>query len=336
MKAAFLKRNEFYLLLVILVFAAAITIVNPAFLTIENMFDLIRSSSGMAILAVGFFLVLLSGGIDVSFPAVAIVAQYITVNAIIGLRIDNLALAFAIAVGIGIAFGAVNAFFISMFRIPTFIVTLATMNIFHGAMLEFVGTKAINAGQMPNCFKSFGLLDILSLPRGDGTFYGLSVFFLIILGVILVTWVILRFTVMGRVIYAMGGNPEAVKRSGFNLVRVQFFIYCYVGLLASVMGIMHVSLISYSNATYIINSELLHVIAAVVLGGASILGGTGTLTGTILGVIMISILEKNLVMLGLSSFWQQFFVGLIIVLGVSITHVQKRLRARRSLAINKE
>ncbi|OHD23593.1 MAG: hypothetical protein A2V99_12005 [Spirochaetes bacterium RBG_16_67_19] len=328
MKAALLKRNEFYLLLVIVVFAAAITIVNPAFLTIENLFDLIRSSSGMAILAVGFFLVLLSGGIDISFPAVAIVAQYITVNAIISLGIDNLALAFAIAIAIGLAFGAVNAFFISVFRIPTLIVTLGTMNIFHGAMLEFVGTKAINAGQMPNCFKTFGLVNILSLPRGDGTFYGLSVFFLIILAVILATWVILRFTVLGRVIYAMGGNPEAVKRSGFNLVRLQFFIYCYVGLLASVMGIMHASLISYSNATYIINSELLHVIAAVILGGASILGGTGTLTGTLLGVVMISILEKNLVMLGLSSFWQQFFVGLIIVLGVSITHLQKRLRER--------
>ena len=139
MKAALLKRNEFYLLLVIVVFSVAITIVNPAFLTIENMFDLIRSSSGMAILAVGFFLVLLSGGIDISFPAVAIVAQYITVNAIIALGIDNLALAFAIAIAIGIAFGAVNAFFISVFRIPTLIVTLATMNIFHGAMLEFVG-----------------------------------------------------------------------------------------------------------------------------------------------------------------------------------------------------
>jgi len=336
MKGTLLKRNEFYLLLVILVFSAAITIVNPAFLTIENLFDLVRSSSGMAILAVGFFMVLLSGGIDISFPAVAIVAQYITVNAIIALGIDNLALAFAIAVAIGIAFGAVNAFFISVFRIPTLIVTLGTMNIFHGAMLEFVGTKAINAGQMPNCFKAFGLVDILSLPRGDGTFYGLSVFFLIILGVILVTWVILRFTVLGRVIYAIGGNPEAVRRSGFNLVRVQFFIYCYVGLLSSVMGIMHVSLISYSNATYIINSELLHVIAAVILGGASILGGTGTLTGTILGVIMISILEKNLVMLGLSSFWQQFFVGLIIVLGVSITHIQKRLRTRGSLAMFKD
>jgi len=336
MRTSILKRNAFYLLLVIVVFCAAITIVNPVFFTIENLFDLIRSSSGMAILAVGFFMVLLSGGIDISFPAVAIVAQYISVNAIIALGIDNLALAFAIAVAIGIAFGAVNAFFISVFRIPTLIVTLGTMNIFHGAMLEFVGTKAVNAGQLPNCFKVFGLVNILSLPRGDGTFYGLSVFFLFIIGVILVTWVILRFTVLGRVIYAMGGNPEAVKRSGFNLVRLQFFIYCYVGLLASIMGIMHVSLISYSNATYIINSELLHVIAAVILGGASILGGTGTLTGTLLGVIMISILEKNLVLLGLSSYWQQFFVGLIIVLGVSITHIQKRLRARRSLALAKD
>ncbi len=169
--AGLLRRNEFYLFLVIVVFSAAITIVNPAFLTVENMFDLIRSSAGMAILAVGFFVVLLSGGIDVSFPSVAIVAQYITVNAIISLGVDNLWLAFAISSAIGIAFGAVNAFFISVFRIPTFIVTLATMNIFHGAVLEFVGTKAVNAGQLPNCFKGFGLADILSLrvPTGQRT-----------------------------------------------------------------------------------------------------------------------------------------------------------------------
>jgi simple sugar transport system permease protein len=336
MKTIILKRNEFYLLLVIVAFSFAITMINRAFLTIENMFDLIRSSSGMTVLAVGFFVVLLSGGIDISFPAVAIVAQYISVNAILALGIDNIWLAFAIAIVIGITFGAVNAFFISVFHIPTLIVTLGTMNIFHGAMLEFVGTKAVDVGQLPNCFKAFGLFDILSLPRGDGTHYGLSVFFLIIVGVLLVTWVILRFTVLGRVIHAMGGNMEAVKRSGYNLTRVQFFIYCYVGFLASIMGIMHVSLISYSVPTYIINTELLHVIAAVILGGASILGGTGTLTGTILGVIMISILEKNLVMLGLSSFWQQFFVGLIIVLGVSITHIQKRIRARGSMALVKE
>jgi simple sugar transport system permease protein len=336
MRTTILRRNEFYLLLIVLIFSAAITIVNPAFLTIENMFDLIRSSSGMTILAVGFFVVLLSGGIDISFPAVAIVAQYITVNAILALRMDNLALAFAIAISIGIACGAVNAFFISVFRISTLIVTLGTMNIFHGAMLEFLGTKAIMVGELPKCFKAFGLTEILTLSRPDGTHYGLSVFFLFVVGVILATWLILRFTVLGRVIRAMGGNMEAVKRSGYNLTRVQFFIYCYVGFLASIMGIIHVSLISYSVPTYIIDTELLHVIAAVVLGGASIMGGTGSLTGTVLGVIMISILEKNLVMLGLSSFWQQFFVGLIIVLGVSIIHIQKRIRSRRSLALAKE
>ena len=183
-----LKRNEFYLFLVIVAFGAAITIINPAFLTVENMFDLIRSSAGTAILAIGFFVILLSGGIDLSFPAVAIVAQYISVNAVIALGIDNLWLAFAIASVIGIAFGAVNAFFISFFKIPTMIVTLATMNIFHGLMLEFVGTKAINAGELPNCFKQFGLADLFTLTRHDGTTYGLSVFFAILVGVILVTW----------------------------------------------------------------------------------------------------------------------------------------------------
>jgi len=333
MSTGIFRRNEFYLLLVILVFSTAITIVNPAFLTVENMFDLLRSSAGMAILAIGFFVVLLSGGMDLSFPAVAIVAQYITVQVLIRSGVDNLWLAFGLAAAIGIAFGAVNAFFISVFKIPTMIVTLATMNIFHGAMLEFVGTKAVNAGQLPNCFKSFGLTYLFSLPRGDGTFYGLSVFFAIVVGIVIVTWLILRFTVLGRVIYALGGNAEAVKRAGFNIPRVQFFIYCYAGLLASIMGIIHVSFIAYSTPSYIINTELLHVIAAVILGGASIMGGTGTLTGTILGVIMISILEKNLVLLGLSSYWQQFFVGLIIVLGVSITHLQRRIQSRRSLAL---
>ena len=142
MNTRIFRRNEFYLLAVIVVFCLGITIVSPAFFTVENLFDLIRSSSGMAILAVGFFVVLLSGGTDISFPAVAIVTQYITVNAIIALGIDNLWMAFAISSAIGIAFGAVNAFFISFFKIPTLIVTLATMNIFHGLMLEFVGTKA--------------------------------------------------------------------------------------------------------------------------------------------------------------------------------------------------
>ncbi len=122
----------------------------------------------------------------------------------------------------------------------------------------------------------------------------------------------------------MGGNMEAVKRSGYNIRRTQFFIYCYVGLLASIMGIIHVSLIRYSNATYIIDSELLHVIAAVVLGGAEHPLGVGDPHGDAPRG-RDDLHTEGLVLLGLSSYWQQFFVGLIIVLGVSITHIQKRI-----------
>jgi simple sugar transport system permease protein len=107
----------------------------------------------------------------------------------------------------------------------------------------------------------------------------------------------------------------------------------YVGVLAGIMGILHISLINYGNPNYIVDTELLRVIAAVVLGGALITGGKGTLTGTMLGVLLIVTLQKNLVLIGLSSYWQQFFVGLIIVVGVTITHVQAKLRSRQKVVI---
>ncbi|MBN2552560.1 MAG: ABC transporter permease [Spirochaetales bacterium] len=329
MRSRAFQRTEFYLLLVIIVFSTVITIINPSFLTIENMFDLVKSSSGMAILAMGVFVVLLSGGIDVSFTAIAIAGQYIAVNTLIATGIDNLLLAFVVSCSVGMALGAINAVFISLLNLPTLITTLGTLSLFHGALLEFVGTKSINTGGLPECFKTFSALNILSFTRADGTTYGLSVFVLFFIAVVLISWVILRFTVLGRGIYAIGGNFTAAKRSGLNIHLIQFFIYMYVGFLAGIMGIMHLSLIRYSNPNYIVGTEL-SVIAAVVIGGARITGGTGSIIGTILGVVMIVILEKNLVLIGLSSYWQQFFIGLIIIVGVSVTYIQNRIRSQRS------
>ena len=329
MRSRAFQRTEFYLLLVIIVFSTVITIINPSFLTIENLFDLVKSSSGMAILAIGVFVVLLSGGIDVSFTAVAIAGQYIAVNTLIATGIDNLLLAFVVSCAVGMALGAINAVFISLLNLPTLITTLGTLSLFHGALLAFVGTKSINTGGLPNCFKTFSALNILSFTRPDGTTYGLSVFVLFFLAVVLISWVILRFTVLGRGIYAIGGNFTAAKRSGLNMHRIQFFIYMYVGFLAGIMGVMHLSLIRYSNPNYIVGTEL-SVIAAVVIGGARITGGTGSIIGTILGVVMIVILEKNLVLIGLSSYWQQFFIGLIIIVGVSVTYIQNRIRGQRN------
>jgi len=326
------KHNETYLFFVLVVFSIVITIINPSFLTFENFFDLIKSSAGMTILTMGVLIVLLSGGIDVSFTAIAIAGQYISANVLIASGIDNLYLAFLISCSSGIALGAINALLISIFELPTLITTLGTLNVFHGALLAFVGTKAINTAQLPNCFKLFGHKDLYTLMRADGTNYGLSVYVLPLIGVIILTWFILRFTMLGRGIYAIGGNKEAAKRAGINIVGIQFFIYCYVGFLAGIMGVMHISLIRYGNPMYIVGDEL-SVIAAVVLGGARITGGSGSILGTLLGVAMITILQKNLVLIGLSSYWHQFFIGLIIIAGVSTTYYRNKLISKRSIAL---
>jgi simple sugar transport system permease protein len=202
-------------------------------------------------------------------------------------------------------------------------------------MLEFVGTKAVNVGGLPQSIKDFGAMDILTISRADGSEFGLSIFFAILVVVLLLTWFILKFTMVGRGIYAIGGNTEAAKRTGFNTRKVQFFIYMYAGVLAGIMGVMHLALIRYSNPNYLVGTEL-SIIAAVVLGGTRISGGTGTLFGTMIGVILITILEKNLILLGMSSYWQQFFIGLVIVIGVTITYLQAKLQKSGSSIIVKE
>ncbi|MCL1811988.1 MAG: ABC transporter permease [Treponema sp.] len=324
------NHNETYLALVLIVFCTALTIASPVFLTLDNFTVMIKTTCGTAILAIGVFIVLLSGGTDVSCTAVAICSEYIATRFLLATGIDNIFVAFGVAIALGIFMGAINAVFVSIFKIPVLIATLGTASLFHGAMAEFVGTKSYNVGDLPQCFKDFGTMNVLSWSLPDGTPQGLSVFIIILIALILLTWFILRFTMIGRGIYALGGNPEAAKRAGFNLHKIQFFIYCYAGFLAGIMGIMHISLIVYANPMYLIGTELA-VIAAVVLGGTRITGGTGTLTGTMLGVAMIMVLQKNLVLIGLSSYWQDFFVGLIIVIGVTITNVQNKIKAMRGM-----
>ena len=324
--------NETYLALILIVFCMALGIVSPVFFTVDNFVIMAKTSAGTAILAIGVFIVMLSGGVDVSCTTVAICSQYMTTVFLLNTGIDNIFIAFLVACTIGIGFGAINAVFISIFKIPIFVATLGTASLFHGVVTEFVGTKSFNVGDIPQCYKDFGNLNVITWKLPNGTPFGLSVFFFILVALLILTWIILRFTMIGRGIYALGGNPEAAKRAGFNLHKINFFIYCYAGFLAAIMGIFHVSLIFFANPIHLIGGELM-IIAAVVLGGTRISGGRGTLTGTMLGVAMIMILQKNLVLVGLSSYWQSFFVGLIIVIGVTITNVQHKLKARKGTGV---
>jgi len=306
-----LKRNEFYIFLLVILFSIAVTLKNPVFVSPGNLLSLLKTSSGSAVFAVGILIVLISGGFDVSSTSIAICAQYLTVNLIMHRGWDHIAVAFLVAALLGACMGAVNAVFVAFFRLPTLIVTLGTASLFHGALLEFVGTKAVNLGDLPQCFKTFGLVSLW--PKGPSALFG------ILCLVLAVSWAILRHTMTGRGIYAIGGDIEAARNSGFRVKRIQFFIYCYVGLLAGIAGIMHLCLIRYANPNYLVGTEMA-IIAAVVLGGARITGGTGTLGGTMLGMALIVIVQKNLVLLGLSSYWEQFFVGAVIIIGVALTY----------------
>ncbi len=236
-------------------------------------------------------------------------------------------LALGIACGVGIILGAINAFFISYYKIPPLITTLATYAIYNGTLLVIAKNKSFYAADLPLWYKKFGAMNIFTITKPEGDKYGLSIFIVIVIGLILFTWFILKFTMLGKGIYAIGGNLESAKRSGFNIMKIHFFIYCYMGFLAGLAAMMEattlqsVILVGHSVAD-------LSVIAAVILGGGRISGGYGTIMGTIFGVIILIILKSNLILIGLSSFWNEFIIGLVIVIGVVITTIQAKQKSR--------
>ena len=324
-----LKQHETYVLLVIIAFSAVITVINPAFLTLENMFDLLKSYSFIGIFAVGVTFVLISGGIDISFTAVATVAEYVMAVVIIRYG-GNMFIAFLIVVVVGVALGLINGTLIYFFNIPTIITTIATLNIYYGVLTVLSGGKWIYA--LPPWFRSFADIRLLTLRNANGIGYGLSIITLIWIIVMAAAAVILRYTKLGRGIYAMGGSPTAARRVGFNIFRLQMFVYGFMGFTAGLAGIVQGLLVQTVAPNSIVGKEL-DVLAAVVLGGASLAGGAGTLFGTFLGVALIAIMSNGLTLMRVSSFWYNVFIGLVIILSVSLSAYQRRTRSRRAVVL---
>lgn len=316
-----LEKHEFYLAATIIVLMIFITSINSAFFTVANLFDLIKSSLVMGIFALGTFLVIVSGEIDVSFPAIAVVSMYVTSKLFNAIGFESsITAAFLLAALIGIALGLFNGFFVSTFNVPTLIVTLGTQNLFRGFLLAFVGTEIIN--NLPQSFNDFSRMDLMSVRQGR-LIYGLPVSFLILVAAIIVTWFIVRYTKIGRGIFAIGGAPEAAKRVGFEVKKIKYFIYAYSGMLAGLAGIVHASIIRAANPFDIVGIEL-NVIAAVILGGASIKGGKGSILGTLLGVGLIVMINNSLILMGVSSYWQRFVIGIVIIVSIGITEYRNR------------
>jgi len=321
-------RNETLVALVIVAFCGLAALSDPGFLSVATLTDLLRGGIVLGIFAVGALIVLISGGIDVSFTAIAAVTMYVTamvLNALMPWMPWWAAL--LIGMGIGACLGAINGVLIAVMGLPTLIVTLGTLSVFRGFMLTFIGQKQITT--LPPGMREFGRMMIVRGENADGSFYSLHAAFLVTAGAIVLTWFILHRTMLGRQIFAIGGSVESARRIGINVRGVQFFVYVYVGALAGLAGIIHSSMARVANPFDLVGLEL-SVIAAVVLGGARLAGGHGTLTGTVLGVALIVLVRNSLIVLGIPATWQSVAIGVLILIGTGLPAWQAKRAAAQA------
>jgi simple sugar transport system permease protein len=323
-----LARNEALVSLILAAFCLGTAWVEPSFLSLSTLFDLLRNGIVTSLFAVGVLLVLASGGIDVSFTAIAAFAMYVGAKAMVAFGMgDSIFVAFLVAGAIGLALGLINGFFIATLKLPTLIVTLGTLNVFRGFLLTFVGTQLITA--VPMGMRAFSRTMLIRVTDADGAIVSLPIAFLMVVAVVTLTALILNRTMLGRSIYALGGAPDSALRVGVNVARVQYFVYAYVGALSGVAGIVHGSLARVANPFDLVGLEL-SVIAAVVLGGARLSGGHGTITGTLLGVALIVVINNSLIVLGIPTTWQNVVTGGLILLGTGAPALRARLASSQA------
>src|SRR5260221_9659524 len=279
-----LQRTEFFLVLLIVLIGIVFTLLNPKFATIGNLLDLIKSYSFFGILSVGVLVVLLSGGIDISFTAIAQVAEYGTVSWIVAYG-GNLGTAFLVACSVGAGLGIVNGLLIHFLRIPPIITSIGTLNLYYGVL--YVASAGQIIYQVPQFYRT---LSGATLP---GNFPVLGLFWI---GVVILTAWLLKYTVLGRSIYALGGSQIAAVRVGFNIFATRLFVYSFMGFISGFASVVHAALVQSAIPNSIVGHEL-DVIAAVVLGGASIMGGSGSVLGTCLGFALLAMLGNGLTLI---------------------------------------
>lgn len=315
------KKFEFFLFLVIVTLIVFFAFSTENFFTSENFLDLLISYSFLGIMAAGMLVVLISGGIDLSFTAIATVAQYIMAIIIINYS-GNLFSAFLVAGIIGIVLGGTNALLIYYLKAPAMIITIATLNLFYGFTIFITRGRWIY--NFPDWFNQSH--NVFSFTAADGTYYGISLPVILLVLVFILTYIILKYTILGRKIFAMGGNIEAARRAGFNILGLTIFVYSYIGFLSGIGSVGQVLILHSVQPNAIVGREL-EVIAATVLGGASLAGGAGSVLGTAMGVALLAIVWNGLIIMGVSSYWHKLIIGLIIICSVGINAYNRKRNA---------
>jgi ribose/xylose/arabinose/galactoside ABC-type transport system permease subunit len=298
----------------LLIFIALSILAPDRFLTLDNLLNVLRRSSVNAIIAVGMTAIIISGGIDLSvgsMMALAGMAGAWAMQKISGdtLTLNSMIIGTVVGVVVGILCGLLNGAVINALNLPPFIVTLGTMSIFRG--IAYVMNDGI-----PYNVPEYNYL-------GNGQFAGMPVSIVIAVVIVLIAILILRYTPIGRYTYAIGSNREAAFHAGINVGKNLTWIYTLAGLLVGIAAMIGTSRTVSAQPTASLGLEL-DIVAAVVIGGASLNGGRGTIVGTIIGTLLISFLRNGCTLLGISTNVQLIVIGAIIVVAVAVDQIARK------------
>lgn len=306
----FLKEN-LGILIGFIALCVLLSFISPVFLSQKNIMNVLRQTSTNLYLACAMTMVIILGGIDLSVGAIIALSGVIT-GGLIAFQGASVFVAVIAGLLSGVVIGVFNGLVVAKTTIPPFIVTLATMNIARGAAYIYTGGKPIRV--MSDGFNFIGsgyVFNFLPTP----------VFYLIIILVISV--LIMNKTKLGRHIYAVGGNREAARFSGIKIDKVLFFPYAFSGLMAAIAGIVLASRM-FSGQPTAGNGAEMDAIAAVVLGGTSMSGGSGKMGGTVIGGLVIGVLSNGLNLMNVDSFWQYIVKGVVILIAVYVDALKKK------------
>lgn len=315
-------RTETALFGIVVVLGFVFASFSPAFLTVPNLVDLVEAYSVTTILASGVFVVLVAGGIDISFAATASVAQYVAAYLATTYGLPPVP-TIAVACLVGLALGSINAFLTHYLRVVSIIITIATSSIYFALLIHFTnGTEIYN---LPDWWANpivFARFDF-----GPGEFAKINMPIVAMLCVVILTHIIMAHTSIGRQVYALGGNPDSAKRLGVRVLGIQVFAYGYLGVLAGVAGFLQAHRVGQAVPTAMQGTEL-NVLAVAILGGASLVGGLGSMPGVVLGVLLLAMLQNGLNLMGVSSYFFEVVIGLVILASITTTTLAERRAAR--------
>ena len=321
--SAVARQRELSLVAIMFVLGGLVSITAPQFLTSSNLSQVAVLASIVAVAAVGEALVVITRNVDLSVEAMIGLVAY-CVAIVLEQRALDAPAAIAFGIGLGLILGMINGVIVTLFRVPAIVATLGTLSVFRGIDYLVAGSHQVPLAGLPPGFTDAARDSILGIPM----------FVMVALIVVVIGSVVLRSTRFGRQLYAVGSNPEAAAILGIPSRLVVFTAFSLCGLLSGVAGVLWViefGTINGTSATGIV----LAVVAAVVVGGVNIFGGSGTLAGAALGALFLGFIANALILVGLSQFWLQAIYGVVILAAVSadaliVRRIQRAATERRA------